>query len=117
MFLFLALFVVALLLTYLVPFWWAFVPAAVVLGALLGRRPLQAFGQGFAALFLVWVLASAITALSTGSPIGPRMATLLPAGGSTVVLILLQGVIGGLVSGLAAAGGTALRRALRPAEA
>ena len=117
MFLFLALLVAALLLVYFVPIWWVLAPVAALLGAALGRRPGQAFALGFAAVGLAWALASAWVAWRTGSPIGPRMATLLPAGGSTALLIVLQGVVGGLVGGLAAAAGVALRRALRPAEA
>jgi hypothetical protein len=117
MFLFLALFLLTLILQLLVPVWWAFVPLAVVLGAVLGRKPGPAFGQGFAAVALVWLGAALIHWLSAAAPLGSRMASVLPLGGSTLALVLIQGVIGGLLGGFAASAGTAIRRALRPAEA
>lgn len=117
MFLFLASLIAALLLPLVVPVWWVGVAATGALALVLGRTPGRSFGQGFAGVALAWVLWSAAVALGTGSPIGPRMATLLPLGGSTAALIVVQGLVGGLAGGLAAAAGTALRRALRPAEA
>lgn len=110
--LFAILFFAALLVQWLLP-WWSVVPVCLLVGYLLARSGGWAFGAGFLAVGLGWVLVAGLLWSLTHSLLPGRVATLLglPNG---AILLVLSGVLSGLLGGLATVTGWWLRRALVP---
>jgi hypothetical protein len=110
-------FTVSLLLTALLAFalclflpWWAIALAAFAVAVAIPQKPFRAFGAGFLGLLLLWgglsfwmsstnghILARKMGQLILGAPVGPW------------VMIVITGLIGSLVGGLAGLAGSFVR--------
>ncbi len=90
--------------------WWSFVITSLIVAVAIHQRPGKAFLTGFAGVFLLWAGMALIKDAANEHILATKVAQVLPLGGSYLVLILLTGIIGGLVSGLAALTGTYLRK-------
>lgn len=90
--------------------WWSFVITSLIVAVAIHQRPGKAFLTGFAGVFLLWAGMALVKDAANEHILSTKVAQVLPLGGSYLVLILLTGVIGGLVSGLAALTGTYLRK-------
>ena len=90
--------------------WWSFVITSLIVAVAIHQRPGKAFLTGFAGVFLLWAGMALIKDAANEHILSTKVAQVLPLGGSYLVLILLTGIIGGLVSGLAALTGTYLRK-------
>ena len=108
--LFLLIAILSLLLQLFLP-WWTVAPVAFGLALWRGRSGWQAFGAGFGAVALVWLLASAFSHFRTGGILTEKVATLLTLP-SPLLLLLVTALIGGLVGGMAALTGYFFRQAL-----
>jgi hypothetical protein len=94
--------------------WWGIAIAAFVVSAAIPQKPAFSFLSGFLGIFLLWeVLAWWIDNKNNGI-LSQKIATILPLGGSSVLLIVVTSVIGGLVAGFAALAGTYMRRLIYP---
>jgi hypothetical protein len=110
-------FLVAFLLTGLLSFiaslrfdWWVIAIVAFVVAIMVQQKGWKAFLAGFAGIFLLWVsLAWWMDAANTGI-LSQKIATVLPLGGSSILLILITGLVGGLVGGFAALSGCYVRK-------
>jgi len=101
--------------------WWGIAIAAFVVSAAIPQKPAFSFLSGFLGVFLLWeILAWWIDNKNNGI-LSQKIANILPLGGSSVLLIVITSIIGGLVAGFAALAGTYMRRLIypptRPAEA
>lgn len=90
--------------------WWCFVFSSLLVSAAVHQRPGKSFLSGFLGLFLLWVGLAFMKDAANEHILSTKVATILPLGGSYLVLILVTGVVGGLVSGLAALTGSYLRK-------
>lgn len=115
-------FLSALLLTALLAFaaglygvlpWWSFAITSCVVAIAVHQKAGKAFLAGFAGLFLLWSILALIIDNANEHILATKVAKILPLGGSYLVLIVLTGIIGGLVSGLAALTGSYLRQSAR----
>ncbi|RFP66220.1 hypothetical protein D0N36_04165 [Hymenobacter lapidiphilus] len=106
--LFLLIFVLASLAQLLLP-WWVVLPLCLGLAAWRGGSARAAFGAGLLGVALSWWLPAAWLNLNGAGLLAGRVATLLPLGGNSWLLVLLSGLLAGLVGGLAALGGAWLR--------
>jgi hypothetical protein len=94
--------------------WWSIAIAAFLVSAAVPQKPAFSFLSGFLGVFLLWeVLAWWIDNKNNGI-LSQKIAVILPLGGSTIFLIVLTSVIGGLVAGFAALAGTYMRRLIYP---
>ncbi|HEX3767802.1 MAG TPA: hypothetical protein VHT72_05460 [Puia sp.] len=94
--------------------WWGIAIAAFVVSAAIPQKPAFSFLSGFLGIFLLWeVLAWWIDNKNDGI-LSQKIATILPLGGSSVLLIVVTSIIGGLVAGFAALAGTYMRRLIYP---
>ncbi|HEY2348365.1 MAG TPA: hypothetical protein VGH64_05090 [Puia sp.] len=94
--------------------WWSIAIAAFLVSAAIPQKPAFSFLSGFLGVFLLWeVLAWWIDNKNNGI-LSQKIAVILPLGGSTILLIVVTSVIGGLVAGLAALAGTYMRRLIYP---
>src|SRR5690349_16111124 len=102
-------FFVAFVLTALLSFactlffpWWTIAAAAFIVAIVIHQRPLASFLAGFLALFALWVIQCIIIDLHNEHLLSGKVASVLPFGGSYVAVIVFTGLVGGLVSGMAA---------------
>jgi len=94
--------------------WWGIAIAAFVVSAAIPQKPAFSFLSGFLGVFLLWeVLAWWIDNKNNGI-LSQKIASVLPLGGSSVLLIVITSVIGGLVAGFASLAGTYMRRLVYP---
>lgn len=97
--------------------WWGIAIAAFLVSAAIPQKPAFSFLSGFLGVFLLWeVLAWWIDNKNNGI-LSQKIASVLPLGGSSVLLIVITSVIGGIVAGFAALAGTYMRRLIYPPTA
>ena len=109
-------FIISVLLVALLSFvaclfadWWSIALAALLVSLCIHQPPLKSFLTGFIALLLLWgILAWAIDA-GNNHLLSHKMASILPFGGSSAVMIVVTALIGALVGGCAALTGSYLR--------
>jgi hypothetical protein len=114
-------FLVATILTALLAFvaglylpWWSVAIIALLVAILIHQHPGKAFLSGFLGVFLLWAGLAWWIDMKNEGVLSAKMAKLLPAGGSVIVLILLTAFIGALVAGLGALSGSFLRTSNKP---
>ena len=90
-------FILALLLSLLLPWWSVFIPG-LILGAILGRSGSHAFGWGFAGIGLLWLIQTLYIEIENGGVLTARIAELfsLPA---PFLIIIATFLVGGLIGG------------------
>ncbi|MDF2383972.1 hypothetical protein JMG10_21050 [Nostoc ellipsosporum NOK] len=105
-------FLIAFLLTAALAFvgglyfdWWIIAPAAFLTAALVRQRPGIAFLAGFLAIFILWAGLSYWIDVQNQHILGTRIAKLMGVG-STFMLVVVTGLVGGLVGGMAALSGS-----------
>ena len=112
-------FITAILLTALLAFaiglfqffpWWSFVVCALVVAVAVPQKPWKAFLCGFLALFVLWMVMAFMADAANEHILSKKVAQILPLGGSYIALILVTGLVGGLVAGLAALTGSYARQ-------
>ncbi len=111
-------FITATILTVLLAFiagilsfspWWGFAITSFLVAILVHQKGWKAFLSGFLGLFLLWAGLAWWVDMQNNSLLSSKIAAILPLGGNSVLLILVTGFVGGLVSGLAAITGSYLR--------
>ena len=109
-------FFVAIVLTALLTFisglflpWWGIAIPALLVAIVIPQKAGKAFLSGLLGVFLLWAAIAFWIDMKNESVLSHRMASVLPLGGSTIMLILLTGMVGGLVAGFAAMSGSFLR--------
>jgi hypothetical protein len=112
-------FFVAILLTALLSFaiglfgalpWWSFAVCAFIVALAIHQKAWKAFLSGFLALALLWGLMAAYIDFRNGHLLGNKVASILIKVESSVMLVLLTALIGGLVAGFAAMTGSYFRK-------
>lgn len=106
----LLIFVLSSLAQLLLP-WWVVLPLCLGLAAWRGASGRAAFLAGLLGVGLSWWLPATWLNLHGAGLLAGRVATLLPLGGNSGLLVLLSGLLAGLVGGLAALAGAWLRAA------
>jgi hypothetical protein len=109
-------FLVAVVLTALLAFisglflpWWGIAITSLLVAVLVHQQAGKAFLAGLLGVFLLWGgLACWIDSKNDGV-LSKKIAAVLPLGGNAILLILVTGMIGGLVAGMAAMSGSFLR--------
>jgi hypothetical protein len=79
--------------------WWTIAPIAFIVSMAIPQRPLSSFMSGFLALFLLWGGLAVAADLANGSILSAKVASILPLGGSSYMLVLVTAVVGALVGG------------------
>lgn len=109
-------FLTATLLTALLAFisglflpWWCMAITALLVAVLIHQKAGKAFLAGLAGVFLLWAGLAWWIDMKNNGVLSHKIASVLPLGGSSFVLIVVTGIIGGLVAGLAAMSGSYLR--------
>ncbi len=82
--------------------WWAIALVAALVTALVPQRPTHSFLSGFVAVAGLWILLASLISASNNGILAGRIGRLMGVGNHPVMMILLTGLVGGLVAGLAA---------------
>jgi hypothetical protein len=89
--------------------WWSLALAAFIVAVLVHQKGGKAFLSGFAGVFLLWAGLAWWIDIKNQSVISQKIASILPLGGNSLLLILVSAIIGGLAGGFAAMSGSYLR--------
>ncbi len=89
--------------------WWSIAIVSLVAAFFLLQSVGAAFLAGFLGIFLLWSVLAFWIDTQNSSILSHRIAQLFPLNGSSVLLILVTALVGGLVAGFAAMAGTSLR--------
>ena len=110
-------FIVAMALTALLGYaaplygpWWVFALTSFIVALVIHQKAIRAFIAGFAGLFLLWVVMAFYIDAANEHLLSQKVAQILPLGGSSLLLIFISALIGGLVSALAAVTGSFARK-------
>lgn len=109
-------FVTATILTALLAFisglflpWWGIAITSLLIAVLVHQKAGKAFLAGFVGVFILWAGLAWWIDMRNNGILSKKIAGILPLGGSSIVLILVTGLVGGLVAGFAAMSGSYLR--------
>ena len=109
-------FLAATLLTALLAFisglflpWWGIAITSLLVAVLVHQKAGKAFLAGMLGVFLLWVGLAWWIDMKNNGVLSKKIAVVLPLGGNVLLLILLTGIVGGLVAGMAAMSGSFLR--------
>lgn len=103
--------VTAFLLNLFLP-WWSIAIPGLIFGYLFNEKALPSFGWGFLALFLLWGGQALYIHLANDAILSTRIAEMLSLG-SPLLVVLITGFVGGLVSGLATLTGSLMKEGPR----
>ena len=102
-------YIVSILLTALLSFvlglylpWWTVAIAAFAVSLLIPQKPVMSFLAGFLGVFLLWEILAWWIDTKNNHILSQKIATVLPLGGSTLLLIFITSLVGSLVAGFAA---------------
>jgi len=96
--------------------WWSIAIAGFLVAIAVPLKPGSAFLAGFTGIFVGWVSIAMLRDASNERILSVKIASILPLGGSSFLLIVVAGLVGALVGGFAALSGSYLR-GLRPISA
>lgn len=109
-------FITATILTVLLAFisglflpWWGIVITSLLVAVLVHQKAGKAFLSGLLGVFILWAGLAWWIDMKNNGVLSKKIASVLPLGGNSLLLILVTGLIGGLVAGFAAMSGSYLR--------
>jgi len=89
----------ALLFSLFLP-WWAVMVAAFVASLMIGLKKSAVFFIPFLAIALFWMGYALYLGSSNDFTLAKKIAVLFPLNGSTTLLVLITGIIGGIAAGV-----------------
>lgn len=109
-------FLVATILTALLAFisglflpWWGIAITSLLVAVIIHQKAGKAFLSGLLGVFILWGGLAWWIDMKNNGILSKKIASVLPLGGNALLLILVTGVVGGLVSAFAAMSGSFLR--------
>jgi len=109
---FIATIILAFVLSFFMP-WWSVMVVGFATSLFIPLEKRAVFFMPFLAILVFWFVYSLILSGSNDFTLAKRIAILLPLGGSSFLLMLVTGVIGGLAAGIAAVFGKQLSLVLK----
>jgi len=112
--LFLLIFVISLALQLFLP-WWIIAPIAFILAFWQAKTAGKAFGNGFSAIFILWLIISLTKTLPNENLLANRVGQMLKLPDFSfnwILVLIVSCLIGGLASGLSALAGYNFKEAL-----
>lgn len=109
-------FLVAIILTALLAFisglflpWWGMALTSLLVAVIIHQKAGKAFVAGLLGVLLLWAGLAWWMDMKNNGVLSAKIASVLPLGGNSLLLIFATGLIGGLVAGFAAMSGSFLR--------
>lgn len=82
--------------------WWGIALAAFIISLVFRQTPGKSFLAGFLGIFLLWGILAFSIDMANQHILSKKIAEILPLGGSSVMLVFVTAIAGGLTGGLAA---------------
>ncbi len=89
--------------------WWGIAITSLLVALLVHQKAGKAFLAGMLGVFILWAGMAWWIDMKNNGVLSKKVASVLPLGGNAILLIILTGIIGGLVAGMAAMSGSFLR--------
>lgn len=89
--------------------WWSIAIVAFIVALCLPQSTGLGFLSGFLGIFILWFILAFWIDIKNESLLSHKIAQLFPLGGSSIAIIFVSALIGGLVGGFAAMSGNSLR--------
>ncbi len=89
--------------------WWCMAVTSLLVAVLIHQQAGKAFLAGLLGVFILWAGLAWWIDMKNNGVLSVKIAKVLPLGGSAIAVILVTGLIGGLVAGMAAMSGSFLR--------
>ncbi|MCH2449402.1 MAG: hypothetical protein MK198_04580 [Gracilimonas sp.] len=103
--------ITAFLLNLFLP-WWSIAIPGLIFGYFFNEKAMPSFGWGFLALFLLWGGQALYIHFANDAILSSRIAEMFSVG-SPILVVMITGILGGLVSGLATLTGSLVKEAPR----
>ena len=110
-------FIVSVLLIALLSFsaclyfpWWTIAIAAFIVTAFIQQAPFSAFLSGFCSVFLLWAILAFIISFNNEDILAHKVSQLILQMDNPPLLILVTGLLGGVIAGLAGLAGSFVRK-------
>jgi hypothetical protein len=91
--------------------WWSVAIVAFIVALLIPQKITMSFLSGLIGVFLLWAIVALWIDIKNNSVLSHKVSELFKLGGSSILLIFVTALIGGLVGGFAAMAGSSLRPA------
>lgn len=75
--------------------WWTFALTSLIIALLIHQKAWKAFVAGFFGLFLLWGIQAFIIDANNEHILSTRIASVLPFGGNTILLLIVTAFVGG----------------------
>ncbi|MEP6684417.1 MAG: hypothetical protein ABJA35_14205 [Parafilimonas sp.] len=101
---FIVVIILTALLGYAAPLyfsWWSFAVCSFIIAFFVHQKPFIAFVATFLGLFLLWGIMAMMIDNANNHLLSQKIAQVLQLNGSSILLILITALVGGLVSGFA----------------
>ena len=101
------IFIISLIFQFFLP-WWIIAPVAFGLAFWKGKTSGHAFTSGFGAIFLLWIMMGSIRSIPNENLLANRVGEMLMLPDNSfnwIIILLITGIIGGLVTAFAALAG------------
>lgn len=92
--------------------WWTVAVCAALISALIPTKSSRAFLCGFASIALLWLLCGLVFSIQSDFLLTERVARLFSVN-SSIIILLVTSLIGGIVGGMGALCGNQLRQTLQ----
>lgn len=90
--------------------WWIIVLTTFAISAAIPTNDFGAFLAGFLGIGLLWLVMAWKIDIETSSVLSSKVATIIPVGGDTTILVILSGSIGGVAGGFSSLSGNLFRK-------
>jgi hypothetical protein len=109
--LFLVILILSIICSYVLP-WWFVAVIAFVAAYFFSKKPGKAFLSGFLAVFVAWILLALFKSIPNDNILATRVAKLMQLP-NWILLLIVTGIIGGLLGGMAALSGALIRKSFK----
>ena len=106
--------IVCCILQFFLP-WWIIAPVAFGMAFWKAKSGGHAFGAGFSAIFILWIIIALIRSVPNKNLLANRVGQMLmlpDLSFNWIIILLITGIIGGLAAGLSALAGFYSRQAI-----
>ena len=110
--LFLIILILSFISSYFLP-WWTAAIIAFLAALIRGKTSGQSFWSGFGSIFILWMILALVKSIPNDNILAGRVVQLFPIPHHWILLLLITGLIGGVVGGMAALSGVLLKKLLK----
>ena len=89
--------------------WWGIAITSLLVAVVVPQKAGKAFLSGLLGVFILWAGLAWWIDMKNQGLLSKKIASILPLGGSAILLILVTAIVGGLVGGFSAMSGSYLR--------